>query len=60
MVTAAKQASKKPRKASKYQVVGTTTDGVKILRAKAKAKHFTAKQIRATILKVLHAPAVKN
>jgi hypothetical protein len=32
-----------------YQVVGTTSDGVKILRAKAKPKHFTSKQIRATI-----------
>jgi hypothetical protein len=35
-----------------YEVAGTTTDGVVILRAKAKPKHFTAKEIRAAISKV--------
>jgi hypothetical protein len=35
--------------AAAYRVVGTTSDGVKILRAKAKPTHFTSKQIRATI-----------
>jgi hypothetical protein len=37
------------RKTPASKVIGTTSDGVKILRAKAKPKHFTSKQIRATI-----------
>jgi hypothetical protein len=57
MVTAVKQARKAARKTPKYQVVGTTSDGVKILRAKAKAKHFTAREIRATIREVLRGSA---
>ena len=32
-----------------YRVVGTTSDGVKILASVAKSTHFTSKQIRATI-----------
>jgi hypothetical protein len=32
-----------------YHVVGTTSDGVKILRGKTKPTHFTSKEIRATI-----------
>ena len=60
MVTIAKQAPKAPRKPQKYQVVTTTSDGVKILRAKAKAKHFMAKQIRSTIREVLHGSPVKK
>jgi hypothetical protein len=32
-----------------YKVVGTTSDGVKILRGKTKPTHFTSKEIRKTI-----------
>jgi hypothetical protein len=35
-----------------YRIVGTTTDGVVILRAKAKPKHFTSKQIRRAITEI--------
>jgi hypothetical protein len=46
--------SKKPAKkaARGYQVVGITTDGVRILRAKVKPKHFTSKQIRRAITEI--------
>jgi hypothetical protein len=60
MVTAVKQVRKKARKAPKYQVVATMSDGVKILRAKAKPTHFTAREIRATIREVLRDSAAKK
>jgi hypothetical protein len=60
MVAAAKQARKAARKAPKYQVVATTSDGVKILRAKAKAKHFSAREIRTTIREVLRGSAANK
>jgi hypothetical protein len=60
MGTAAKQAHKSVKKAPKYQVVATMSDGVKILRSKAKATHFTAREIRATIRKVLRDSAAKK
>jgi hypothetical protein len=47
--------TEKPRRKARitkspaYRVAGVTSDGVKILRAVAKPKHFTSKQIRATI-----------
>jgi hypothetical protein len=45
---------KRPRTASArstaaYQVVGITSDGVKILQGKTKPTHFTSKEIRETI-----------
>lgn len=33
----------------KYTVVGKLSDGVRILAPKSKPKHFTSKQIKATI-----------
>jgi hypothetical protein len=35
--------------ASDYRIIGTTSDGVKILRGKTKPTHFTSKEIRAII-----------
>jgi hypothetical protein len=35
-----------------YRVVGTTSDGIKILAGVAKPTHFTSKQIRATIREI--------
>jgi hypothetical protein len=43
------QRKSKITKSPAYRIAGVTSDGVKILRAVAKPKHFTAKQIRATI-----------
>jgi hypothetical protein len=37
------------RSAPAYQVVGITSDGVKILQGKIKPTHFTSKEIRETI-----------
>jgi hypothetical protein len=49
---------KSAEKARHSEVVGITSDGVTILRPKAKPTHFTAKQIRETIREVLKlAPA---
>ena len=39
----------KPKRVSSPKVAGKTSDGVVVLRAKAKPTHFTAKQIRETI-----------
>ncbi len=39
----------KPGRGSSPRIAGTTSDGVVVLRAKAKPTHFTAKQIRETI-----------
>ncbi len=39
----------KPGRGSNSKVAGKTSDGVVVLRAKAKPTHFTAKQIRETI-----------
>jgi hypothetical protein len=41
--------SKRTAPSGAYHVVGTTSDGVKILRGKTKPTHFTSKEIRATI-----------
>ncbi len=55
MSTMAKKFSTKPSRAAKSggvsssKVAGKTSDGVVVLRAKAKPTHFTAKQIRETI-----------
>lgn len=52
--------TRKVRKSARgYQVVGTTRDGVKILRPKAKPKHFTSKQIRKTISEVEKTTSVR-
>ena len=37
------------RSIAAYEVVGITSDGVKILRGKTKPTHFTSKEIRETI-----------
>ncbi len=42
-----------------YQKVSITKDGVVILRAKVKPKHFTSKQIRRTIDEIERPRAVK-
>jgi hypothetical protein len=39
----------KPGRVSSSKIAGKTSDGVVVLRAKAKPTHFTAKQIRETI-----------
>jgi hypothetical protein len=44
--------ARKKMTVSGYSVVGTTTDGVRILRAKIKPTHFTSSQIRKTISEV--------
>jgi len=43
--------SKSPKNASskRYKIVGTLSDGVKILAPKTKPKSFTTKEIKATI-----------
>ena len=43
----------KGKAASAYRSVGTTYDGVRILKPKTKPKSFTTGQIRATIRQVL-------
>ncbi len=51
---AKKQSTKAPAKAgrtSNSRIAGTTSDGVVVLRTKAKPTHFTAQQIRETIRK---------
>jgi hypothetical protein len=61
MTNSAKQAVRtKTKKSPGYRYLGTTSDGVKIIRPKMKATHFTPKQIRATILKVLRESAVRK
>ena len=40
------------RVSSTYDIAGITRDGVTILRAKVKPKHFTSKQIRKAINQV--------
>jgi hypothetical protein len=40
--------------------VGTTGDGVKIIRPKLKATHFTSKEIRKAILDAKRASAAKK
>jgi hypothetical protein len=40
-----------------YQVLGMLPDGVRILKPKSKPKHFTSRQIRSTIKKVLKSGA---
>jgi hypothetical protein len=45
----AKSRIARARVAPVYEVVGTTSDGVKILRGKTKPTHFTSKEIRKTI-----------
>ena len=55
MSTMAKKYSTKPGRQAKSggvnssKVAGKTSDGIVVLRAKAKPTHFTAKQIRETI-----------
>ena len=48
-----------PRKnktpAGGYKVLGTTSDGVRILRSKIRATHFTDKEMRDAIAAVLQA-----
>jgi len=39
----------KPSRVGNPKIAGKTSDGVVVLRAKAKPTHFTAKQIRETI-----------
>ena len=39
----------KPGRVGKSKIAGKTSDGVVVLRAKAKPTHFTAEQIRETI-----------
>jgi len=40
------------RLARSYDIAGKTSDGVVILRAKVKPKHFTSRQIRSAIREV--------
>lgn len=57
MTAASRQARKngaKPRR-GRYEIVGKTSDGITILRGRAKATHFTRKQIREAILAVVGA-----
>jgi hypothetical protein len=64
---AKKVARKRARKSSPrrvksrpgYDVVGTTSDGVLILRPKVKPTHFTSKEILETIMKVERAARAK-
>jgi hypothetical protein len=49
MTTEKTQRKTRIAKSPPYRVAGVTSDGVKILRAVARPKHFTSKQIRATI-----------
>jgi hypothetical protein len=57
MIRMAKKQSTKSKQAAKTgqisspKVAGMTTDGIVVLRAKAKPLHFTAQQIRETIRK---------
>jgi hypothetical protein len=61
MTTSAKRAEKgKAKRPSDYSYVGTTGDGVKIIRPKLKATHFTSKEIRKAILDVKRASAAKK
>jgi hypothetical protein len=51
---AKKQSTKTPGKTGRTsgsRIAGTTSDGVVVLRTKAKPTHFTAQQIRETIHK---------
>ena len=43
------KASGLKKSAQTYEVVGTTSDGVKVLRPKAKPTHFTTQEIRKAI-----------
>ncbi len=43
------RAAERATKASPYPSVGTTTDGVRVLKPKTKSTHFTQAQIRAGI-----------
>ncbi len=60
MTTSVKRAEKKAKSPSDYSYVGTTGDGVKIIRPKLKATHFTSKEIRKAILDVKRASAAKK
>ena len=52
----AKKVASAPKTAHGYQIVGITTDGIRILRAKVKPKHFTSSQIRKAISEVEKLP----
>lgn len=45
----AKTSTKSTRRNEGYEVVGTTADGVKILRQVGNPKHFTREEMRETI-----------
>jgi hypothetical protein len=49
--TKSKDVAKLGRGGGGSRIAGKTSDGVVVLRAKAKPTHFTAKQIRETIQK---------
>jgi hypothetical protein len=50
----------KSRRSGDYEVIGTTSDGVRILAPKTKATHFTARQIRRTIAELRKEDQAKN
>ena len=43
----------KPQKVGGYDVIGTTSDGVRILKPVTRPTHFTSSQMRETVEKVL-------
>ena len=57
-VAGPRPASKKPGRG--YEIVGTTSDGVKILRPKMKATHFTSAEIREAINEVKKRISVRS
>jgi hypothetical protein len=42
----------KPRKSAAGKVLGTTSDGVRILKPKGNATHFTQKELREAVARV--------
>ena len=61
MATETKKTGKsRAKKSSGYSYVGTTSDGVKLIRPKMKATNFTSKEIRETIARVIATPSVKK
>jgi hypothetical protein len=57
---AKKAFASKAKKSSGYSYIGTISDGVKIIRPRVMATHFTTKQIRQVIAKVVGPSSVKK
>ena len=52
--------AKSKKAAHAYKIAGTTSDGVFIIRAKAKPKHFTSREIRKAINEVERGVSTKG